>query len=70
LRKCGVEDRLYLALEDMWLQLGVQQGVVVAEAGPGALNRPRVGEGGVASPRTGSARTSSSPAWTDTMTHC
>ena len=25
-----IEDRLYLALEDMWLQLGVQQGMVKA----------------------------------------
>ena len=26
-----IEDPLYLALEDMWLQLGVQQGMVKAE---------------------------------------
>ena len=26
-----IEDRLYLVLEDMWLQLGVQQGMVKAE---------------------------------------
>jgi len=30
-RREVVEDPLYLALEDMWLQLGVQQGMVKAE---------------------------------------
>jgi hypothetical protein len=30
-RREVVEDPLYLALEDMWLQLGIQQGMVKAE---------------------------------------
>ena len=44
-----MKDPLYLALEDMWLQLGVQQGLIAEEKAPARSSgdrRPSVGKGG------------------------